>query len=103
MIRVISLDMDGTLMKSGFVDKVWMEGMPMLYAEKSGVEFALAKEFVIGEYMKIGSDRLEYRGTATLRLLAQAARNQVARLQGKGAGAMQIDITDLDPRPSSLD
>lgn len=51
----------------------------------------------------IGSDRLEYRGTAPLRLLAQAARNQVARLQGKGAGAMQIDITDLDPRPSSLD
>ncbi len=60
MIRVISLDMDGTLMKSGFVDKVWMEGMPMLYAEKSGVEFALAKEFVMGEYMKIGSDRLEW-------------------------------------------
>ncbi|HNX39624.1 MAG TPA: HAD family hydrolase [Methanothrix sp.] len=60
MIRIISLDMDGTLMKSGFVDKVWMEGMPMLYAEKNGVEFAVAKELVIGEYMKIGSDRLEW-------------------------------------------
>ena len=30
MIRIISLDMDGTLVKSRFVDKVWMEGMPML-------------------------------------------------------------------------
>ena len=50
----------------------------------------------------IGSDKLEYRGTAPLRLLAQAARNQLARLRGHGSGAMQIEITDLEPRPSSL-
>ena len=60
MIRVISLDMDGTLVKSRFVDKVWMEGMPMLYAEKTGLDFPAAKSYVIGEYMKIGSDQLEW-------------------------------------------
>ncbi len=60
MIRFISLDMDGTLVNSRFVDKVWMEGMPQLYAEKHGLEFSDAKEIVIGEYMKIGSDRLEW-------------------------------------------
>jgi putative hydrolase of the HAD superfamily len=60
MIRIISLDMDGTLVKSRFVDKVWMEGMPMLYAEKTGISFSAAKEYVISEYMKIGSDRLEW-------------------------------------------
>lgn len=60
MIRVISLDMDGTLVKSRFVDKVWMEGMPMLYAEKTGLDFTVAKSYVIGEYMKIGSDKLEW-------------------------------------------
>lgn len=60
MIRIISLDMDGTLVKSRFVDKVWMEGMPMLYAEKAGLDFPAAKEYVIGEYMKIGSDHLEW-------------------------------------------
>jgi HAD superfamily hydrolase (TIGR01549 family) len=60
MIRVISLDMDGTLVKSRFVDKVWMEGMPMLYAEKTGLDFPAAKEYVVGEYMKIGSDKLEW-------------------------------------------
>lgn len=60
MIRVISLDMDGTLVKSRFVDKVWMEGMPMLYAEKTGLDFPVAKEYVVGEYMKIGSDKLEW-------------------------------------------
>ena len=60
MIRVISLDMDGTLVKTRFVDKVWMEGMPMLYAEKTGLDFPVAKEYVVGEYMKIGSDKLEW-------------------------------------------
>jgi GMP/IMP 5'-nucleotidase len=60
MIRFISLDMDGTLVNSRFVDKVWMEGMPLLYAEKHGLDFHGAKEFVIGEYRKIGSDRLEW-------------------------------------------
>jgi putative hydrolase of the HAD superfamily len=60
MIRVISLDMDGTLVNSRFVDKVWMEGMPMLYAEKTGLDFPVAKSYVVSEYMKIGSDKLEW-------------------------------------------
>jgi HAD superfamily hydrolase (TIGR01549 family) len=60
MIRVISLDMDGTLVNSRFVDKVWMEGMPMLYAEKTGLDFPVAKSYVVGEYMKVGSDKLEW-------------------------------------------
>jgi len=60
MIRVISLDMDGTLVNSRFVDKVWMEGMPMLYAEKTGLDFPSARSYVVGEYMKIGSDKLEW-------------------------------------------
>jgi len=60
MIRFVSLDMDGTLVNSRFVDKVWMEGMPQLYAQKHSLDFYEAKELVIGEYMKIGSDRLEW-------------------------------------------
>ncbi|OYV14143.1 MAG: putative hydrolase of the HAD superfamily, partial [Methanosaeta sp. NSM2] len=59
MIRIISLDMDGTLMKSRFVDKVWMEGIPALYAERTGLDFPAAKEHVIGEYARVGSDRME--------------------------------------------
>ena len=59
MIRIISLDMDGTLVNSRFVDKVWMEGMPRLFAERTGLDFPAAREYVIGEYMKIGSDHLE--------------------------------------------
>src|SRR5512136_1061199 len=60
MIRFISLDMDGTLVNSRFVDKVWMEGLPLLYGEKHNMDLHKAKEYVIGEYMKIGSDRLEW-------------------------------------------
>jgi putative hydrolase of the HAD superfamily len=60
MIRIISLDMDGTLMKSRFVDKVWMEGVPALYAERTGLDFPAAKEHVIGEYARVGSDRMEW-------------------------------------------
>ncbi|MFB3765206.1 MAG: HAD family hydrolase [Methanotrichaceae archaeon] len=60
MIRFISLDMDGTLVNSKFVDLVWMQGVPELYAEKSGLNFEAAKEYVVGEYMKIGSDKLEW-------------------------------------------
>jgi len=60
MIRIISLDMNGTMVNSRFVDKVWMEGMPRLYAERTGLDFPAAREYVIGEYMKIGSDHLEW-------------------------------------------
>jgi len=60
MIRFVSLDMDGTLVNSRFVDLVWMEGMPRLYAERHGLGFEEAKKYVIGEYMKVGSDRLEW-------------------------------------------
>ncbi|MDD1740423.1 MAG: HAD family hydrolase [Methanothrix sp.] len=60
MIRIVSLDMDGTLMKSRFVDKVWMEGIPALYAERTGLDIPAAKEHVIGEYARVGSDRMEW-------------------------------------------
>jgi HAD superfamily hydrolase (TIGR01549 family) len=60
MIRFVSLDMDGTLVNSRFVDQVWMEGIPRLYAESQGLEIHESKEYVIGEYMKVGSDQLEW-------------------------------------------
>ncbi|MBN1324320.1 MAG: HAD family hydrolase [Methanotrichaceae archaeon] len=60
MIQVISFDMDGTLVNSRFVDRVWMEGMPGLYAERHGLEFSEAKELVLREYLDVGSGRLEW-------------------------------------------
>jgi len=60
MIRFISLDMDGTLVNSRFAGEGLDGGHARLYAEKSGLDFAAAKEYVVGEYMKIGSDHLEW-------------------------------------------
>jgi len=60
MIRYISLDMDGTLVNSKFVDMVWMQGIPQIYSEKYCLDLHEAKEFVVGEYMKIGSERIEW-------------------------------------------
>jgi HAD superfamily hydrolase (TIGR01549 family) len=60
MIRFVSLDMDGTLVNSKFVDLVWMQGVPELYAKKHGLDMHDAKEHVVGEYMLVGSDKLEW-------------------------------------------
>jgi len=60
MICYVSLDMDGTLVNSKYVDLIWMQGIPELYSEKHNLNLKAAKEFVIGEYMKIGSAKIEW-------------------------------------------
>jgi len=57
---VISFDAEGTLVSPGFSQAIWHEVMPLLYAEKNGVELASAKEIVAREYDKVGDQRLEW-------------------------------------------
>jgi len=59
-MRVISFDLDGTLVSSDFVNCVWLEKIPAIYAEKNEIELERAKKFVYGEYEKIGDVRLEW-------------------------------------------
>ncbi len=59
-VRVISFDLDGTLTDMSFVNSVWFEGIPRLYAIKNGISFEDARETVTGEYNKIGRKRLEW-------------------------------------------
>jgi HAD superfamily hydrolase (TIGR01549 family) len=59
-IKVVSFDVDGTLVSPGFVDAVWLEGIPRLYAAKEGLSFEQAVEYVKGEYDKIGEHRVEW-------------------------------------------
>ena len=58
--RVVSFDMDGTITDLSFVDSVWLEGIPRLYADRNGVSFQDAKAFVKTEYDKVGRERLEW-------------------------------------------
>jgi putative hydrolase of the HAD superfamily len=60
MPKIISFDMDGTLVDPGFTDWVWSHGIPTLYAEKVGVPFEEAKAFVVKEYLKVGEGSVEW-------------------------------------------
>ena len=59
-MRVISFDLDGTLISSDFVNCVWLEKIPLLYAEQNGMSIEKAKSFIYSEYEKIGDGRLEW-------------------------------------------
>jgi len=50
MIKVISFDMDNTLIDSTFDDKIWFEEIPRLYSEKNSLSLKDAKEKVFAQY-----------------------------------------------------
>ncbi len=60
MIKIISFDMDGTLVDAEFTDWVWLHGIPKLYAEKAKIRFEEAKHFVVEEYLKVGEGAIEW-------------------------------------------
>ncbi len=59
-ISTISFDMNGTITQGRFVDLVWGEGVPTLYARSRGIPLEKAKEFVFGEYAKVGEQRTDW-------------------------------------------
>ena len=59
-IRVVSFDMDGTITDLSFVNSVWLEGIPRLYAAEHGISFEDAITYVKREYEKVGRERLEW-------------------------------------------
>jgi len=58
--RVLSFDLDGTITDILFVNSVWLEGIPRLYAAKNGLSPEDARNRVMREYGKVGKDRLEW-------------------------------------------
>jgi len=60
MPKIISFDMDGTLVDAEFTDWVWGHGIPTLYAKKVGLPFEEAKNFVVKEYLKVGEGAIEW-------------------------------------------
>lgn len=59
-MKVISFDLDGTLVSTDYVDAVWLERIPQIYANKYGISFEEAKKHVEEEYLKIGPEALEW-------------------------------------------
>ena len=59
-IKVVSFDVDGTLVSQEFADCVWLRGIPEAYAAKHALSFEHAFEFVKREYDNIGENRIEW-------------------------------------------
>jgi HAD superfamily hydrolase (TIGR01549 family) len=60
MLKVISFDVDATLVDSAFADCVWLEGVPRLYAEQHTTDFETAKHLVVKEYDRIGEEDIRW-------------------------------------------
>jgi HAD superfamily hydrolase (TIGR01549 family) len=60
MAKIVSFDMDGTLIDSEFTDQVWKQGIPLLYSEKTQTSFEEAKAHIEEEYDKVGESALEW-------------------------------------------
>jgi len=60
MNPIISFDLDGTLMKPGFGDKVWLEGLPKIYSKHYKIDYHQATSFFKNAYDTIGSDKREW-------------------------------------------
>ncbi len=60
MPAVVSFDLDGTLADTRYVNHVWLEAIPRLYAEQNNLPLKKAKEYIIGEYEAVGQDALEW-------------------------------------------
>lgn len=59
-IRVLSFDLEGTLVDDDFSRLVWEEGLPALYAEEKGITLESALKRVMEEYSDIGPERVEW-------------------------------------------
>ncbi|MFQ6077898.1 MAG: HAD family hydrolase [Thermodesulfobacteriota bacterium] len=59
-IKVISFDLDGTLVEPEFSEWVWSVGIPQLFSEKSDIPFDEAKETVEEAYRKVGDRSLQW-------------------------------------------
>jgi putative hydrolase of the HAD superfamily len=60
MTKIISFDLDGTLVTPDFVETVWLRKIPQLYAIKNNISFDEALKIVEKEYFKVGPERLEW-------------------------------------------
>ena len=59
-IKVVSFDVEGTLVTPRFSESIWHEAMPKLYAEKSSLSLEQAKDRIKKEYDRVGEYKIEW-------------------------------------------
>ncbi len=57
---ILSFDLDGTLMESKFGDKIWLEGLPKIYADSHNISYSKAKKKLLTAYERIGNTKREW-------------------------------------------
>jgi FMN phosphatase YigB (HAD superfamily) len=60
MKKIVSFDLDGTLVDGVYGDMVWNHGVPEVYARQYAIPFEKARELVRNEYLSVGDGRLEW-------------------------------------------
>ena len=60
MVKIVSFDLDGTLIKKGFADYFWLELIPKHYSVKYGLTIDEARKIVIGKYEEVGMDDIRW-------------------------------------------
>jgi len=60
VFQVVSFDVVGTLVDSYYEDYVWKEAIPQLYARRRRVSLGEAKNYVLKEYDRIGSNDIRW-------------------------------------------
>ncbi len=60
MLKVVSFDVGGTLIDFYYADYVWNVAIPQLYARKKDISFEEAKDYVLKEYDRIGSNDIRW-------------------------------------------
>jgi HAD superfamily hydrolase (TIGR01549 family) len=60
VLKIVSFDVSGTLIDFNYVEHVWNEAIPQLYARKKGISYEEAKDYVLSEYDRIGSNDIRW-------------------------------------------
>jgi putative hydrolase of the HAD superfamily len=60
MKKIISFDLDGTLVHGKYGDIVWNQGIPEEYARKYGMSFEDAKRLIRARYEAVGDTSIEW-------------------------------------------
>jgi len=60
MTRIVSFDLDGTLADTAYVNHVWLEAIPRMYAEQNDIPLEEAKNGIIDKYEQVGQEALEW-------------------------------------------
>ncbi|MEF8879497.1 MAG: HAD family hydrolase [Candidatus Thermoplasmatota archaeon] len=60
MVKIISFDLDGTLITKKYSDLVWLEGLPGLYSKEKNIPLDRAKQILFKKYDEVGDQRVEW-------------------------------------------